>query len=81
MARPFWLREPPSAYTWSPLPAYAPQLNPAEGLWHALKRVELRNVITHSLPELRAQVRLASARLRHRPALLRGYVRHCTRPL
>jgi transposase len=63
------------------LPAYAPELNPAEGLWHTLKRVELRNLITHSLPELRAQVRLAVARLRHRPDRLRGYVRHCTRAL
>jgi transposase len=63
------------------LPAYAPDLNPAEGLWHTLKRVELRTVITHSLPELRSQVRLAAARLRHRPDRLRGYVRHCTRAL
>jgi transposase len=63
------------------LPAYAPELNPAEGLWHTLKRVELRNVITHSLSELRLQVRLATARLRHKPARLRGYVRHCTRAL
>src|SRR5919204_4071402 len=46
------------------LPTYAPELNPAEGLWHTLKRVELRNVITHSLPELRLQVRLAIARFR-----------------
>jgi transposase len=63
------------------LPAYAPELNPAEGLWHTLKRVELRNVLTHSLTELRTQVRLATARLRHKPAVLRGYVRHCTCPL
>ena len=63
------------------LPAYAPELNPAEGLWHTLKLVELRNVITHSLPELRSQVRLATARLRHKPARLRGYVRHSTRAL
>ena len=64
-----------------PLPAYAPELNPAEGLWHALKRIELRNVITHTLPELRAQVRLATARLRHKPAALGGYIRHCTSPV
>jgi transposase len=63
-----------------PLPAHAPELNPAEGLWHILKRVELLNLITHSLAELRAQVRRATARLCHRPAVLRGYVRHCTCP-
>jgi transposase len=60
------------------LPASAPELNPAEGLWHTLKRGELRNVLSHSLPELRAQVRLAAARLRHKPNRLRGYIRHCT---
>ena len=27
-----------------PLPAYAPDLNPDEGIWNYLKRVELRNV-------------------------------------
>jgi transposase len=63
------------------LPAYAPELNPAEGLWHTLKRIELRNVCCRDLADLRAQVRLATARLRHHPARLRGYVRHCTRPL
>ena len=62
-----------------PLPAYAPELNPAEGLWHTLKRVELRNVCCHDLPDLRARVRLATARRRQHPARLRGYVRHCTR--
>ena len=61
-----------------PLPAYAPELNPAEGLWHTLKRVELRNVCCHDLPDLRARVRLATARLRQHPARLRSYVRHCT---
>jgi hypothetical protein len=49
------------------LPAYAPELNPAEGLWHTLKRVELRNVCCRDLADLRGQVRLATARLRHQP--------------
>ena len=60
------------------LPAYAPELNPAEGLWHTLKRIELRNVCCRDLADLRAQVRRATAPLRHHPTRLRGYVRHCT---
>jgi transposase len=32
------------------LPAYAPELNPDEGLWQQLKGVELRNVCGFHLP-------------------------------
>jgi len=31
------------------LPAYAPELNPGEGLWQQLKGVELRNRVHHDL--------------------------------
>ena len=48
------------------LPGYAPELNPDEGIWNYLKRVELRNVCCQSLPELRRALRLATARLRHK---------------
>ena len=44
-----------------PLPAYAPELHPAEGLWPYRKRRELRNVCCLSLTALR----LAVARVRH----------------
>ena len=65
-----------------PLPAYAPELNPAEGLWHTLERVELRNVLTHSCPSSASRSGgPAAARLRHKPERLRGYVRYCTRAL
>jgi transposase len=59
------------------LPAYAPELNPDEWLWQYLKRRELRNLCCHSLAELRAELRLAVARMRHRPAVIQGWVRHC----
>ena len=59
-----------------PLPAYAPELNPDEWLWQHLKRRELRNLCCHSLAELRAELRLAVARVRHRPAVVQGWVRH-----
>lgn len=59
------------------LPGYAPEVNPDEGIWQHLKRVELRNVICHSLTELKTELRLAIARLRHKPHVLRGCFTHC----
>ena len=53
------------------LPGYAPDLNPDEGVWNDLKHVELRNVACHDLLELRCQLRLAIARLRHKPDVIR----------
>ncbi len=60
-----------------PLPAYAPELNPDEHLWQYLKHVELRNVCCHSLAELRYELRLAVARIRHKLPVIRGWIRHC----
>ena len=57
------------------LPAYAPELNPAEGIWNYLKRVELRNVCCRSLPHLRDALREAAIRLCSRPEVIRGCVR------
>ena len=59
------------------LPGYAPDLNPAEGVWNALKRVELKNRCCRDLAELRAEVRRAKERLRHKRALLRSCSAHC----
>ncbi len=56
------------------LPAYAPDLNPDEGIWQYLKRVELRNLCCDDLAELRLELRLATARLRHKSAVLRGCI-------
>lgn len=57
-----------------PLPAYAPELNPDEGIWNYLKHVELRNVSCDDLPELRQELRRAVARLRHKPTVLHGCI-------
>ncbi|MDQ5853040.1 MAG: transposase [Chloroflexota bacterium] len=54
------------------LPAYAPELNPDEGIWNYLKRVELRNLCRDDLAELRLELRLATARLRHKRSVLQG---------
>lgn len=48
------------------LPAYAPELNPDEGIWQYLKHVERRNFVCEDLPELQAELRRAVARLRHK---------------
>ena len=58
------------------LPGYAPDLNPDEGVWNYLKHVELRNVTCHDQSELRHQLRLAIARLRHKPDLIRSFIKH-----
>jgi len=59
------------------LPGYAPELNPDEGIWRHLKHVELRNLVCHSLSELKTELRLAVARLRHKHPVLRGCFTHC----
>ncbi len=58
------------------LPSYAPDLNPDEGIWRYLKRVELKNVCCHDLTELRYELRLATARLRHKRNVIKGCIKH-----
>ena len=57
------------------LPAYAPELNPGEGLWEQLKGVELRNVCCFDIPQLRHELRDAVKRVRRKPRVLRGFFR------
>lgn len=52
------------------LPAYAPDLNPDEGIWHYLKQVELKNVCCQDLPQLAQQIVDASERLRAKPQII-----------
>jgi transposase len=55
------------------LPAYAPELNPGEGLWQQLKGVELRNLCCFDIPHLRGELRDAVKRVRRKPRVLQGY--------
>ncbi len=57
------------------LPAYAPELNPGEGLWAHLKGVELRNVCCVNLPHLRVELRNAVKRVRRKPPLIQAFFR------
>ena len=54
------------------LPAYAPELNPDEGIWSYLKGVELKNVSCQGLTQLRGELRLAKERLRHKTHIILG---------
>src|SRR5215217_6863589 len=56
------------------LPAYAPDLNPVEGLWANLKGVELANRACQSLEELAAAAEQGIGRVRGEPELLFGFL-------
>ena len=57
------------------LPGYAPELNPDEGVWRYLKRVELRNLVCADLGELTRQFWNAAQRLLNQPEVLRSCIR------
>ena len=57
------------------LPGYAPELNPDEGVWRSLKRVELKNVVCADLGHLRREFWAAVQRLLAKPAVLRACVK------
>ena len=55
------------------LPPYAPDLNPAEGVWSHLKR-SLANLAAITVDRLEALVRTRLKRLQYSPAVLDGFV-------
>jgi hypothetical protein len=55
------------------LPAYAPELNPAEGVWSHLKR-GLGNLATGSIDQLAVLVRSRLKSMQYRPGLLDGFI-------
>lgn len=57
-------------------PAYAPELDPQEYVWHQLKHVDFRNYFSHSLDHLWSRLSQATRRLRRRAGLLRNLIRH-----
>jgi transposase len=56
------------------LPAYAPELNPGEGLWAQRKGGELRHVCGFSLAHRRQERRDAVKRVRRKPHIIKGCV-------
>jgi transposase len=55
------------------LPPYAPDLNPAEGVWQHLKHVELRNLCCANLEHLHRSLNLAFVRVRRKPQLIQSF--------
>ena len=58
------------------LPAYAPDLNPVEGLWSNLKQVELANLTFPTLAGAIAQAHHGIGRVRATPHLAYSFLRH-----
>jgi hypothetical protein len=58
------------------LPAYAPELNPVEGLWSSLKAVELANLTSPTLAEVITQAHRGIQRVRSTPHLAYALLRH-----
>jgi transposase len=54
---------------------YAPDLNPDEGIWNYLKRVELGNRCCRELGELAVAIRRATERLRHKRTVIQPCIR------
>lgn len=57
------------------LPGYAPELNPDEGVWRYLKRVEMRNLVCPDLEQLGWEFWAAVRRLLRKPQVLRSCIR------
>ena len=55
------------------LPAYAPDLNPAEQVWNHAKYADLANFIPEDLADLSRAVDASMAGQRGRPSLIRSY--------
>lgn len=58
------------------LPAYAPDLNPAELVWGNVKGRELANLCADNLAEVAQELRAGLRRVRRSPTLAFAFLRH-----
>ena len=58
-----------------PLPGYAPELNPDEGIWRYLKYVELKNQTFATLGQLESAVNQALQHIQHLPEIVKATFR------
>ncbi len=72
-----WLACQRSWLVVEPLPGYAPELNPVEGLWANLKGVELANLAADTLDEVVAAAERGIQRIRATHWLAYSFLRHC----
>jgi transposase len=54
------------------LPAYAPDLNPVEGIWSVLKRGVLANLTVASFAHLVQVIRHGPKKIQYQPGLIEG---------
>ena len=59
-----------------PLPGYAPDVNPQEGIWRYLKYKELKNLSCESLAHLTQELKKAIKRLRHKRKIIQACFAH-----
>jgi len=71
-----WIRSQRSWLVVERRPAYAPDLNPVEGLRSSLKAVELANLTSSTLGEVIAQAHRGIDRVRRTPHLAYAFLRH-----
>jgi putative transposase len=71
-----WLNTQRSWLVVEPLPAYALELNPVEGLWSCLKGVELANLTSQTLAGVIDQAHRGIDRVRRTPHLAYSFLRH-----
>jgi len=69
-----WIARNDSWLTVERLPPHAPDLNPVEGMWNWLKGTGLANVCEDTLGPVVRRARLAAQRLRHKDAVLSGFL-------
>ena len=74
-SRSTWARGAARRLRLEQLPGYAPELNPDEGIWRYLKRVELKNVVCADLEHLRCEFWAAVQRLLAKSDVLRACVK------
>jgi|SRR5262245_17624306 len=62
-------------------PPYAPELNPADGIWRYVKYSRLANYTPYEMDELRSKVTDELNRLKRIPRLLKSFIRFTKLPL
>lgn len=62
------------------LPAYAPELNPVEGVWSSMKH-GLGNLLVDGLDALNATIKTRLKRMQYRPGLINGFFAETGLPL
>ena len=72
-----WLTAQRSWLVVERLPAYAPDLNPVEGVWANLKGVELANLVSEHLGELITAAHTGIDRIPRTPNLAYGFLHGC----